>query len=32
MVNGGGLLYVVPLDGVPGEDEEDLLPLIEDPR
>ena len=31
MVNGGGLLYVVPLESVPGQDEEHLLPLVENP-
>ena len=32
MVYRGGLLNVVPLDGVPGQDEEDLFPFVEDPR
>ena len=32
MVYRGGFLYVVPLEGVPRQDEEHLLPLVEDPR
>ena len=31
MVNGRCLLYVVPLESVPGEDEEDLFPFVENP-
>ena len=31
MVDGGCLLNVVPLESVPGQDEEDLFPFVKNP-